>query len=461
MDLNNVNPEASKDPDMYFRLLSSPSGPRLGRLAVNKVTIDTPSFVAPASRGAVPHLSHDNLRDHTDIKGIYVALEDFVEKYPPNVPIYNQAAGSLRNFTSTPSKSLLILSGRRVPPVTTAASNTDHSLAILTSVGFRMLPIDDYVSAVSRLRPDIVLGLPDIPSNTPGKHRGPKMVFRTDLWLQLLLNKTIATADYTPRIFAPLLPLDFEEQSYYIDTLTDKIDKLSGLALYDSALATELPEELEKLPRMSVDDAESPHKVLQQVRWGIDLFNLGFITTATDAGIALDFEFPRHTAAGEEIRPLGVDLWGKEHATDLGPLGQGCSCYACRKHHKAYVQHLLVAKEMTAWVLLQIHNTKVIDQFFAAVRGSIERGSFEEDVAIFGRFYESEMPERKGQGPRLRGYQFKSQGGTGKKNPKSFTKLGAAGVPAGDMREELDEAVESGVKEAVNGLEGGFVERLS
>lgn len=76
MDLNNVNPEASKDPDMYFRLLSSPSGPRLGRLAVNKVTIDTPSFVAPASRGAVPHLSHDNLRDHTDIKGIYVALED-------------------------------------------------------------------------------------------------------------------------------------------------------------------------------------------------------------------------------------------------------------------------------------------------------------------------------------------------------------------------------------------------
>lgn len=460
MDPDSIGTEVPKDPDMYFRLLSPSSGPRLGRLALNKVTIDTPSFIAPASRGAVPHLSHDNLRDHTNIKGIYVALEDFVEKYPPNVPVYNQAAGTLRNFTSTPSSSLIILSGRRVPPVTTAASNTDHSLAILTSVGFRMLQIDDYVTAVSRLRPDIVLGLSDIPSSIPGKHRGPKMVFRTDLWLQQLLNKTLATEDYTPRIFAPLLPLDFEQQSYYIDTLVDKIDRLSGLALYDSALAVELPEELEKLPRMSVDDAANPHKVLQQVSWGVDLFNLGFATAATDAGIALDFEFPRPTAAGEGVKPLGVDLWGKEYAADLGPLGQSCSCYACRRHHRAYVQHLLVAKEMTAWVLLQIHNTRVIDRFFTGIRGSIERGSFEEDVVVFGRSYESEMPERKGQGPRLRGYQFKSQGGTGKKNPKSFTKLGAAGVPAGDMKGELDEAIESGAQEADNELGGGFAERL-
>lgn len=76
---------ADSDPDsaMCFRLLApavkdaaNRSGPRLGRLSINKVTLETPTFVAPASRGAVPHLSHDNLQDHTNIKGIYVALED-------------------------------------------------------------------------------------------------------------------------------------------------------------------------------------------------------------------------------------------------------------------------------------------------------------------------------------------------------------------------------------------------
>lgn len=75
--------DSDPDPAMCFRLLApvvkdaaSRSGPRLGRLSINKVTLETPTFVAPASRGAVPHLSHDNLRDHTNIKGIYVALED-------------------------------------------------------------------------------------------------------------------------------------------------------------------------------------------------------------------------------------------------------------------------------------------------------------------------------------------------------------------------------------------------
>lgn len=68
---------------MYFRLLapavketiSQPSA-RLGRLLLNNVSIDTPSFIAPASRGTIPHLSQDNLQDHTNIKGIYIALED-------------------------------------------------------------------------------------------------------------------------------------------------------------------------------------------------------------------------------------------------------------------------------------------------------------------------------------------------------------------------------------------------
>jgi len=98
----------------------------------------------------------------------------------------------------------------------------------------------------------------------------------------------------------------------------------------------------------------------------------------------------------------------------------GCKCYACRKHHRAYVQHLLTAKEMTAWVLLQIHNVKIVSNFFAAIRGSITRGTFEEDCKTFAQTYEEEFPEQTGHGPRLRGYQFKSEGGARKKNPKAF-----------------------------------------
>ena len=51
---------------------------RIGRFAAvgSGVSFNTPGFVAQTSRGAVPHLSGDNLRDHTDVRVVYVALED-------------------------------------------------------------------------------------------------------------------------------------------------------------------------------------------------------------------------------------------------------------------------------------------------------------------------------------------------------------------------------------------------
>lgn len=227
-----------------------------------------------------------------------------------------------------------------------------------------MLEVDDYFKDALHLRPDIVLSLPDLPQKTPGKHRAPKMTFRTELWLSELINKagdSEAEGRGKIPIFAPLLPLDWEQQQWYVEYLKTQVSSLSGLALYDSSLAFDIPAKLEMLPRMSLDGPGNPHKVLQQVSWGVDLFNLAFITQLTDAGIALDFQFgeidPTHPASPKENqgkRPMAVNLWGVEYAADLQPLGTGCACYSCKKHHRAYVQHLLVAKEMTAWVLLQM-----------------------------------------------------------------------------------------------------------
>lgn len=53
------------------------SGLRLGTLSVNgRRTIHTPHYIALSSRGAVPHLTQDMMRDNTAISGIYAALED-------------------------------------------------------------------------------------------------------------------------------------------------------------------------------------------------------------------------------------------------------------------------------------------------------------------------------------------------------------------------------------------------
>lgn len=52
-------------------------GPRLGTIAFRgRAPLQTPHYIALSSRGAVPHLSQDVMRKHTNIKGVHVALED-------------------------------------------------------------------------------------------------------------------------------------------------------------------------------------------------------------------------------------------------------------------------------------------------------------------------------------------------------------------------------------------------
>jgi len=126
-------------------------------------------------------------------------------------------------------------------------------------------------------------------------------------------------------------------------------------------------------------------------------------------------------------RPLALDLWNEKYAAEIAPITEGCQCYACQKHHRAYIRHLLTAKEMLAWSLLQIHNYHVMDLFFDAIRQSIIDDTFDDDIALFERKYESEFPEKTGQGPRLRGYSSHVSGyNEPRRNPPAYGNMNDA-----------------------------------
>lgn len=338
---------------------------------------------------------------------------------PATVP-----AGRLRAFTSHPTTSFQLLAPRRCPPVPAPATNTDHSIGILTSVGFRTLEVNDYHKMISHLAPDAAVGIVDIPAHAPGKARREKMVERVESWFGALLRVRNGSGEAGGAgrapvpILAPVLPVDAEIQRLYFDFLEENEEKIAGLAVYDDQVAMDLPEGLQSMVRVLMRDCGTPQKVLEAVERGTDLFTAVFPNEATDAGIALDFCFPvensktgqdepvytkdtQQVIVGAVRKQLGWNFWDNErYQTDLKPLAEGCECYACKKHHRAFVAHLLNAKEMTAWVLLQIHNMHVVERFFEGVRGSIEKGTFEQDCEVFKRVYEDEMPNKTGEGPR-------------------------------------------------------------
>ncbi|KAJ5223731.1 TRNA-guanine transglycosylase family protein [Penicillium chermesinum] len=357
--------------------------------------------------GAVPHIAHDVVRKHTAINGLYIGLEDYMP---------------------------LILGPRRVPPIACPAANTETSIAILTSVGFGQLTGTHYIEAARALKPDIVIGLADlIIGRPPGVKRRSKMVDRTHAYtqdtLERLYGDSLAESEKASALFfAPILPLDNTQQSLYLEDLEGEFrHRLFGLALYESASLSLVPEGLGSLPRLLLSEPSSPQDLLREISLGADLLAAPFVDAASDSGIALDFSFPAPSSAQHNAAQplhLGFDLWSSVHTIDTSPLREGCACYACKHHHRAYFHHLLSAKEMSAWALLQIHNHHIIDLFFAGVRDSIQRGSFEEDVEIFNRAYASKIPDRTGQGPRLRGYQLPASAAhQPPRNPKAYGRL--------------------------------------
>lgn len=88
----------AQSPNEMFALLKStltPLSPRLGRLCLpNRTPIETPHYLASTSRGAIPHLTPDNVAAHSDIPGVYVPLEDCVSLRPP-LPYPNALTGLL------------------------------------------------------------------------------------------------------------------------------------------------------------------------------------------------------------------------------------------------------------------------------------------------------------------------------------------------------------------------------
>lgn len=332
----------------------------------------------------------------------------------PPVYQFNPPDGSspLRRFTALPNDNLLVLGARRTPPIACPAASTHQSLSILTSVGFRQLLLEEYHQAITKLKPDIIIGAGDIPHGAGriSAKKTDKITDRTARWMlehiqsrKVELQKDSDRSVAQPLLYAPLLPLPIEAQRWYIDQLVEDMrDSIQGLAVYDTCALSDLPSELSTLPRLALTEPKNPRRILQEIAQGIDIFTIPFIGAATDAGIALDFTFGNHSleTATDAPQPLGVDMWQLSHAADVSPLSSGCFCYACSNHHRAFLQHLLSAKEMLGWVLLQIHNHCIISNFFTAIRNSISKGTFEEDRRAFERVYEPELPAKTGQGPR-------------------------------------------------------------
>jgi queuine tRNA-ribosyltransferase len=74
-----------------------------------------------------------------------------------------------------------------------------------------------------------------------------------------------------------------------------------------------------------------------------------------------------------------LNLKNAPFADDPLPIDENCTCYTCRTFTRAYLRHLIMAKEMLSATLLSIHNLHTLVQLSKDMRQAILAGTFEEE----------------------------------------------------------------------------------
>ena len=73
-----------------------------------------------------------------------------------------------------------------------------------------------------------------------------------------------------------------------------------------------------------------------------------------------------------------INLFNAKYELDSRPIEEGCQCPACRHYSRAYIRHLLKAKEMLGMRLCVLHNLYFYNTMMEEIRDALDQGCFEE-----------------------------------------------------------------------------------
>ncbi len=111
----------------------------------------------------------------------------------------------------------------------------------------------------------------------------------------------------------------------------------------------------------------TPEDLINGVARGIDIFDC-----------VLPTRLARHHSA---FAPEGrLNLMNAAFARDERPIDMTCDCYTCRTFTRAYIRHLIVAKEFLAGTLISIHNLRALIRLMEMIRIYIAAGTFQANV---------------------------------------------------------------------------------
>uniref|UniRef100_A0A3Q1C5Z3 Queuine tRNA-ribosyltransferase accessory subunit 2 n=1 Tax=Amphiprion ocellaris TaxID=80972 RepID=A0A3Q1C5Z3_AMPOC len=372
-------------------------------------SLEVPGCLLYTHFGTVPHLTQDTLHTLRNLPSVtQVTLSNIAE----HQEVLEEFKDGFRKFAGL-HDTVVYCSLHDPATLCPTGYTTNKTVSVWGSGGRIELTVAKFMALQKTVQPDWYQSMADGETwqNSTSRKRVRKSVDRTLAHLDecLLVHQKSQELDGV-EVFGVVEGGDILEERVRSARETAKRPVagfcLDGLqtASMDQRLRTQLitavnKELPEDKPRL-LQGVGRPDEVLACVEAGVDLFESFFPFQVTERGCALCFSFDispdperavlelseEKDAAGDtkqngdlnhddqtQMTSFEINLKDKRYQDDFRPLVEGCGCYCCKNHQRAYLHHLLVTNELLAGVLLMIHNTSHYHGFFSALREALAK----------------------------------------------------------------------------------------
>ncbi len=232
----------------------------------------------------------------------------------------------------------------------------------------------------SNLASTIAMAFDECPSSVATREYIQNSVDRTTRWLARCKNEMARLNSLEDTINKNQLLFGINQGAIYEDIRVEHAKRIADMDLDGYAVGgLAVGESHEEMYRIL--DAVVPHLPVAKPTYLMGVGTPANILEAVDRGVDFfDCVYPsRNGRHGHVYTKHGkLNLFNAKYELDDRPIEEGCQCPACRRYSRAYIRHLLKAKEMLGMRLCVLHNLYYYNNLMEEIRGAIDQGCYKE-----------------------------------------------------------------------------------
>lgn len=362
-----------------YRLICRDGNAKRGEFHTVHGTIQTPVFMnvgtAAAIKGAVSTMDLQEIKTQVELSNTY-----HLHVRPGDQVI--KKLGGLHKFMVWDKPILTDSGGYQVFSLAGLRKIKEEGVYFNSHVDGRKIFMgpEESMQIQSNLASTIAMAFDECPPHPAEREYMQNSVNRTTRWLERCVKEMARLNSLEDTINKKQMLFGINQGGTYEDIRIEHAKRISELNLDGYALGGlavgETHAEMyriieETVPYLPLEKPTylmgvgTPENILESVERGVDFFDCVYPARNGRHGNA-------YTNHGK------MNLLNARYELDSRPIDEECQCPACKHYSRAYIRHLLKAKEMLGLRLLVTHNLYFYNNMMEEIRMAIEEHRYKE-----------------------------------------------------------------------------------